>query len=158
MPDNAPTATDTTLTADLWARLTEALGMAADANPETVVVAVEELTIAPGSENAVAAAAVLASAGRSALDQLRADAEQGRVLAAAARKRDITDKVEIAFRRGAITVPDKKHWTALIEADPTKADVLASLPNEFAVNLSEKGYGMGNEGEDDIVDAAPWFR
>lgn len=148
---------DVTLPEALWTRLTEALGMAADANPETVVVAVEELTIAPGSENAVAAAAVLASAGRDALDQLRADAEQGRVLASAMRKRDVEDKVSAAARRGAITPADKKHWTALIEADPTKADVLASLPDEFAVPLTEIGHGQGGE-DDGITETAPWFR
>lgn len=150
---------DVTLPEALWTRLTEALGMAADANPETVVVAVEELTIAPGSENAVAAAAVLASAGRGALEQLRADAEQGRVLAAAMHKRDIGDKVSAAVQRGAITPADKPHWLAVLEVDPSKADVLASLPNEFAVNLTEKGYGVNDDdNHDDLIEAAPWFR
>lgn len=157
MADTA-TATETTLSAELWGRLTESLGLAADTAAETVVVAVEELTIAPGSENAVAAAAVLASAGRNALDQLKADAEQGRVLAAAARKRDITDLLTDSMRRGKIPPSREKHWFNLIEADPTMADTLASIPDN-TIPMKEIGYGTGDDfGDNDVVETAPWFR
>ncbi|MFG1785689.1 hypothetical protein ACGFIU_24920 [Rhodococcus oryzae] len=149
---------DTTVPEALWARLLEALGLAADTDPETVIVAVEELTLAPGSENAVAAAAVLASAGRDALDQLRADAEQGRAIAAAAKKREVTDKVHASIHRGAIPPARKQHWIDLIEADPTMADTLASIPDD-TIPLREIGHGVDPDaGGDDLIEAATWFR
>lgn len=147
---------DITLTEDLWTRLTEALGLDADTAPETVVVAVEELTLAPGSENVVAAAAALASAGRDALDQLKADAEQGRRLAAAAQKREIDDLLNDAMRRGKIPPSRREHWFNLLSADPAMRVTLAAIPDN-TIPVQEIGHD-GDGIDKDIVEPTPWFR
>ncbi|WP_433608741.1 hypothetical protein [Prescottella agglutinans] len=149
--------TDVTLPEALWTRLTEALGLEPDTEPETVVVAVEELTLAPASENAVAAAAALASAGRDALDQLKADAEQGRILAAAAKKRDITDLLTDAMRRGKIPPSREKHWFNLLSADPAMRETLEAIPDN-TIPVKEIGHDGDGVGGTEVVEPAGWFR
>lgn len=147
--------TDTTITAELWIRLTEALGLPVEVDPETAVVALEDLVTAPTDAATVAAAAGLSTLSAAEVEALRKGAEQSRVLAAAAARRDITDKVMAAARRGAITTADQKHWIAVLEVDPSKATVLASIRDQFAVPLSE----IGHAGEGASGDAgADWLR
>ncbi|WP_194786683.1 hypothetical protein [Mycobacteroides abscessus] len=52
------------------------------------------------------------------------------------------------------TAPRRKHWVTLIEADSAMADVLAAIPNETAVPMTEIGHSA-----DDIAtaDKPPWF-
>lgn len=141
------------LTDDLWKRLAEALGLTTDADAETLVLTVEDVVTAPEPKpEDIAAAAGLDPA---TLTQLRHDAEQGRVLAAAARRREITDKVSTAVRRGAIAPARVQHWTTAIESDPTMADTLASLPDQFAVPLASIGHSDDPGG--DLVEQAAWF-
>lgn len=142
------------LTSELWNRLTEALGLPEPADDETVVSTVEDLVTKPEPKpEDIAAAAGLDPA---TLTQLRSDAEQGRVLAAAARKREVTDVVHAAAQAGKITASRIPHWVTMIEADPAMADTLASIPNEFAVPLTAIGHGL--EAEREVAEQAEWFR
>lgn len=145
---------DTTVPETTWAALLESLGLPVDADPETVLATVEDLVTTPEpTAKEVAAAAGL---DETALAQLRHDAEQGRVIAAAARKRDVAEKVTAAVSRGAITPSRREHWITAIEADPLMADTLASLPDELAVPLTEIGHGQDKP--DEVVEPAAWFR
>ncbi|MDV8065544.1 hypothetical protein R4P64_03400 [Rhodococcus sp. IEGM 1366] len=152
--------TDTAVTEDLWTRILEALALPAEADVETVVAALEDLvTTPPADPKAVAAAAGLTALDPAVVAQLQSDAQQGRVLAAAARKREVTDQVDAALRRGAITPARRQHWIDNIEADPVMASTLAKIPNEFAIALTPIGHGVGDDDKGgDIVEPAPWFR
>jgi hypothetical protein len=46
----------------------------------------------------------------------------------------------------------------LIAADPGMADVLAAVPNETAVPITEIGHGVDTEGTGELADADAWFR
>jgi len=149
---------DITVTEEQWKHILEALGLPADADVDTAVAALEDLvTTPPADPEAVAAAAGLTALAPSVVAQLRADAEQGRVLAAAAKERDIKDLVDASFRRGAITPARREHWMTMIKADPTMADTLAKIPDHFAVPLVELGHSLDKEDEN-ITEPAPWFR
>ncbi|QII05900.1 hypothetical protein BH93_11420 [Rhodococcoides fascians A25f] len=144
---------DTTVPEATWTALLEALALPADAAVDTVLAAVEELVTAPEpTPEQVAAAAGLDP---TALAQLRHDAEQGKVIAAAEQTRQVRAKVEDAVARGAIAPSRIQHWVTAITADPTMADTLASIPNELAVPLSEAGHGQEHE---EVVQEAAWFR
>ena len=148
--------TDTTVAEALWTRVLEALALPADADVETVVAALEDLvTTPPADPKAVAAAAGLTALDPAVVEQLKADAEQGRTIAAAAAKREVTEKVAAAVRRGAITPARSQHWIELISADPVMASTLEKLPNELAVPMAEAGHGQGAE---ELVETAEWFR
>jgi hypothetical protein len=60
------------------------------------------------------------------------------------RRQDEKAKVEAAvddaIEKGKITPGRRKHWVELLSCDPGIADVLASIPNETAVALSEIGH------------------
>lgn len=142
------------LTDELWKRLSEALGLPEDADAETLVATVEDLVTKPEPKpEEIAAAAGLDPA---TVSQLRYDAEQGRVLAAAARKREVTDVVQAALSKGKITAARRSHWITMIEADPAMADTLASIPDQFAVPLTEIGHGVDADRE--IIEQGEWFR
>lgn len=143
-----------TLTDEQLTAATEALGLDADADGDAIVAAIEELATAPEGEPAPAPTPGAQNSAE--MEQLRADAQQGRILAAEARKREVTDKVSAALRRGAITTARKQHWINVIEADPAMADALAKLPDNFAVPLTEIGHGV--ESGDQLVERADWFR
>lgn len=111
----------------------------------------------PAKPSTVAAAA--AKAGLEVLDTatvaaLRHDAAQGRQLATAAAHAKVEASVDDAIAKGKITAPRRKHWVTLIEADPAMADVLAAIPNETAVPITEIGHSA-----DDIAtaDKPAWF-
>ncbi len=88
--------------------------------------------------------------------RLVAEATEGRRLKAAAAKAKVEASVDDAISKGKITPARKKHWVILISADPGMGEVLASVPNETAVPLSEVGHGQ--TGGDDLVESAEWFR
>ena len=88
------------------------------------------------------------------LTALRTDAQEGRRVAAAARKADIEAKVEAAVNRGALTPGRRKAWVDLITADPALADVLAKVPDEAVVPLSEVGHATDTT---DLAQPAGWF-
>ncbi|WP_318263132.1 hypothetical protein [Mycolicibacterium goodii] len=48
--------------------------------------------------------------------------------------------VDEAVTKGKITPARRKHWVELITADPGMADVLAAVPAETAVPMSEVGH------------------
>ncbi|OZF44272.1 MULTISPECIES: phage protease [Nocardiaceae] len=120
-------------------RLLEAVGLTTDVtDAETVVLAVEDLATAP-----VDAAAVAAKTGGLVIDPtvyetLRSEAERGRAVAAAAATREREQAVNAAVSKGAIPPARKAHWMTVLEADPTMAKVLASMPN--VIPLDELGH------------------
>ncbi|WP_128646336.1 phage protease [Rhodococcus sp. BS-15] len=120
-------------------RLMEALGLKPDeTDAEVVVLAVEDLATAP-----VDAAAVAAKTGGLVIDPtvyetLKAEAERGRTVAAAAATREREQAVNAAITKGAIPPARKAHWMTVLEADPTMAKVLASMPN--VIPLEELGH------------------
>lgn len=88
------------------------------------------------------------------LAALRRDAAEGRQIKAAAQRQQIEATVAEAITKGKITASRRKHWIDLITADPAMADVLASVPDETAVPLSEIGHGLGDEENHPRTD---WF-
>lgn len=86
---------------------------------------------------------------------LRRDAAEGRKIAAAAAKAKVEAAVDDAVNNGKITPGRRKHWVSLIEADPGMADVLAAVPNETAVPLSEVGHAADTSR--DLAEAGQWF-
>jgi hypothetical protein len=89
-------------------------------------------------------------------ESLRSDAQEGRRIAAAAAKAKIEQQVDDAVNRGKITAARRTHWATLIEADPGMADVLAAVPNETAIPMSELGHSADtNSG--DLAEASLWF-
>jgi hypothetical protein len=87
----------------------------------------------------------------------KADTEQGRVLAAAAKKRDIDDLVTDSVRRGKIPPSRAQHWTNLIAADPTMAATLSSIADN-TLPIKELGYAGSQDDKDELVEPAAWFR
>lgn len=152
-----------TLTDEQSTELLDTLGLPADTtDPALVLDTVKDLAaqaegVDPAKPSTVAAAA--AKAGLEVLDTatvaaLRHDAAQGRQLAAAAAHAKVEASVDDAIAKGKITAPRRKHWVTLIEADPAMADVLAAIPNETAVPMTEIGHSA-----DDIAtaDKPAWF-
>jgi hypothetical protein len=78
-------------------------------------------------------------------EAVRRDAAEGRKIEAA---------VDDAVDTGKITPARRKHWVELIAADPGTAEVLAAVPNETAVPMSEVGHSADNS---DLAEPAPWF-
>lgn len=127
-------------------RLLEATSLGADVtDPEAVVLAVEDMATTP-----VDAATVAAKTGGLVIDPvayetLKSEAERGRTVAAAAATREREQAVTAAIQKGAIPPARKAHWMTVLEADPTMAKVLASMPN--VIPLTEIGHA--NPGGDD---------
>jgi hypothetical protein len=146
------------------AALLEALGLPADSTDVDLVVqtaqdlAAQVEALDPAKPASVAAAAARNGCevlDKDTADALRRDAQAGRQIAAAAAKARIETAVDKAVDRGAITVARKRHWIALLEADPAMEQVLAAVPDELAVSLSEVGHSADNTG--DLAEASPWF-
>lgn len=139
---------------DQAAALLEALGLPTDTNDvsliaDTVKDAATASTAETAQPSAVAAAARRVGLGvmdSDSMEALKRDAAEGRQIKAAAAKQRIEASVDDAITKGKITPARRKHWVALIEADPEMADVLASTPDETAVPMSEMGHGVGNDG------------
>ena len=152
--------TETTVSAELWKTLTEALGLPEDADAETVVAAVEDVVTTPDLDPAkaatVAAAAGLTMVDPDSLAALQRDAKRGRELIVEAARRDVETDVDKAIQRGAITPARKKHWVTLCAADPEMRKTLAAMPSDMAVPMTEVGHGQS--GDEGIVERADWFR
>lgn len=102
---------------------------------------VQELDPAkPATVRSAAARAGLDVIDKPTLESLRRDAASGRQAAAAAAKAKVDGVVADAVNKGKITASRSKHWVSLIEADPGMAEVLAAVPDETAVPLSEAGH------------------
>lgn len=154
-----------TFTDEQTTKLLETIGAPADTtDPEAILAVIEDLAkqAADNTDSAdPAPSAVAASAKRIGLDvidtdtltALRADAAEGRQIKAAAAKAKIEGQVDDAIKAGKITPARRKHWFDLISADPGMADVLASVPAETAVPISEIGHATEPADE-----AAEWFR
>jgi hypothetical protein len=147
------------------ASLLEALGLPADTDDLDLIVAtVVDLAaqvagMTPEQPSSVAAAARrhgMEVIDTDTADALRRDAQAGRQIAAAAAKAKVEAAVSDAVDRGKITPARRKHWVSLIEADPAMADVLAAVPNETAVPLSELGHSMDGA-QDDLAERGAWF-
>lgn len=155
-----------TFTDEQTTRLLELIGAPADTSDvEAILAVIDDLAkqaVEAGDDakpSEVAAAAKrlgLEAIDADTLTALRNDAAEGRQIKAAAAKAKIEGQVDDAIQHGKITVGRRKHWVDLIAADPGMADVLASVPNETAVPLSEIGHGQGADGEP--IEEAAWFR
>ena len=88
-------------------------------------------------------------------DVLRADAAEGRRVAAAAAKAKVEAAVDDAVTNDKIAPARRKHWVSLIEADPGMGDVLAAVPSETAVPMSEVGHSADDTR--DQARTAEWF-
>ena len=79
-------------------------------------------------------------------ESLRRDAAEGRRIAAAAAaaKAKVEAAVDNAIDRGKVRLARRKHWIELIAPDPGMADVLAGIPDETAVPLSEAGHSSSS--------------
>ncbi|QUD82090.1 hypothetical protein J8M97_20500 [Gordonia polyisoprenivorans] len=158
-----------TLTEEQTAKLFELLGLPPDTDPTDIdailaVIAdlVKQATEAPDGDtskpSAVAAAAKrlgLEAIDVDTLTALRTDAAEGRRIKAAAAKAKVEGQVDDAIKTGKIAASRRGHWVTLIQADPGMADVLASIPNETAVPLTEVGHAK--EPNDDFAEESAWF-
>lgn len=151
-------------TDDQAATLLDDLGLPTDTTDvETVLAAVADLAAREAGLDAAKPSTVAAAARKAGLEvvdaptlaSLKHDAQEGRKLAAAAARQKIEAAVDEAVSKGRITAARKKHWVTLIEADPGMADVLASVPNETAVPMSEVGHSL--EPADAGADQPAWF-
>lgn len=145
------------------AALLDALGLPADTiDIDTILATVTDaVSGAPVDAKPSAVAAAAKRAGLEVIDNdtltaLRADAAEGRQIKAAADRQKVEDAVSAAISKGKITAGRRKHWVDLIAADPGMADVLASVPDETAVPLTEIGHSISNEDGSANRDAG-WF-
>ncbi|MEV6096037.1 phage protease [Nocardia sp. NPDC051981] len=155
-----------TFTDEQQAKLFDLLGLPPETDPadiEGILAVVGDLASqaqgASGKPSDVAAAAKrhgLEAVDTATMTALRADAAEGRRLIAAAAKAKVEGAVDDAIRHGKITPARRKHWVDLITADNAMADVLASVPNETAVPMTELGHGQTIDG-DGITDTPVWF-
>jgi hypothetical protein len=149
---------------DQTAALLDALGLPADTDdPQLVIDTAVDLAAQLGDPSKPSAIAASAKhAGLEVIDTdtaaaLRRDAAEGRKIAAAAAKAkvEVEAAVSDAVDKGKITPARRNHWVTLIDADPGMAEVLAAVPAQTAVPLSEVGHATDNTG--DLAEAAPWF-
>lgn len=144
-------------TTDQWTRMTEALGLAPDADPETIVATIEDLVTTPTDPSTVtaarASAAGLVQVDPGTLASLRADAGQARELRAAAAVRDRTQVVGDAVRAGKIAPARRQHWMTVLAADPGAVETLATLP----AGLIPVDGEIGHASEGGAVEPAKWF-
>ncbi|MCV7076980.1 hypothetical protein [Mycobacterium szulgai] len=145
------------------AALLEALGLPADTTDAQLVVdtvidlAAQAAEMTPEKPSTVAAAA--RKAGLEVIDTatlaaLREDASNGRQMAAAAKAQKIEAAVDDAIAKGKITAPRKRHWVTLCANDEAMLEVLAAVPNETAVPLTELGHSTG---VDKDANEPAWF-
>lgn len=145
--------------------LLDALGLPQDtSDPELVIATAKDLAAQAAGINAEKPSTIAAAAKRHGLDlvdhdtheTLKRDAAEGRRIKAAAERQRIEAAVDAAVNKGKITMARRKHWVTLIEADPAMADVLAAVPNETAVPMTEVGHSADTSG-DDLAEAGRWF-
>ncbi len=146
-----------------YGAIIQLLGLDDTATPADVLNAVQDLAngeaAAAGKPSAVAASA--RRLGFALLDaeqvaKLRRDAVEGqRVVAKVAEERR-EHVVFAAVKRGAITAGRRKHWLALLAADPEMEKVLASTPSNTAVPISELGHSAAIDGWEDPANLAAY--
>ncbi|EFG75193.1 hypothetical protein HMPREF0591_4871 [Mycobacterium parascrofulaceum ATCC BAA-614] len=142
------------------------LGLPEDTDDLTLVIdTVKDVTRDPMQvPNDASASQVAAAAKKHGLELLDADslaalkqdAEEGRRIVAAAAQAKVEATVDDAVNKGKITAARRKHWVTLIQADPGMADVLAAIPDETAVPLSEMGHSA-DTGAGNLAEQAIWF-
>lgn len=140
------------------AQLLQLIGLPEDTTDlDTIHAAVADMAKADGGD-AVAAAkrAGLATIDPDSLVQLRADAQRGRDLAAAAAKHEVEQTVESAIKAGKIPVARRGHWITLITNDKGMGEVLASMPDDL-IPMNEIGHNHPGEDEG-LAERADWFR
>jgi hypothetical protein len=91
------------------------------------------------------------------VDTLRAEAESGRRLAAAANASRIAAMVEDAVKRGKIAPARRNHWQNLIAKDPAMADYLNGLPDNM-LPVAEVGHGNNPDPAFDLLGEPEWYR
>ena len=143
------------------------LGLPEDTDDADLVIeTVRDAILPPPTGDDTAPSAVAAAAKRHGLEvidvdtktSLERDSAELRRVKAAAKQADIDAKVDAAVDRGAITPSRKKHWVQLLDADPRMHDVLASIPNETAIALSEIGHASAESDTQLTPDGVPhWF-
>ncbi|MCA4997735.1 hypothetical protein HWD35_23735 [Tsukamurella tyrosinosolvens] len=145
-----------------WGALLASLGLAHEASMDEVIAAVTDLATneaaTVGKPSAIAAAAGrigMTVIDRDSLTALKAQAVEGAQIKAAAAKAEVEAAVDDAVRQGKITRGRRKHWITLCAADPAMKSVLASIPRETAVPMSEIGHSVD---VDDDGDAPGWVR
>lgn len=144
------------------AALLELLGLPAETTDIDTILDTVKDAISPtdGKPSEVAAAAKRAGLeviDNDTLTALRTEAAEGRQIKAAAARQQIEASVGDAIEKGKITPGRRKHWIDLITADPGMADVLAGVPNETAVPMTEIGHGVGSDGAPGQPDRDQWF-
>lgn len=146
------------------AKLLELLGLPADTKAEDIdgiLAVVDDLAkqAADGAKPSEIAAAAkrigLDTIDADSLEALHRDATEGRQIKAAEAKKKIETTVDDAIGKGKIIAARRKHWVDLISADPGMGEVLASVPNETAVPMSELGHSTEPDG---TTEEAEWFR
>lgn len=100
-----------------------------------MVLTVEDLATTPTDAASVAAKTGGLVIDPAVYETLKSEAERGRAVAAAAAPRDREQAVNT---KGAISPARKQHWMTVLEADPTIAKGLASMPN--VILLEEIGH------------------
>lgn len=152
-----------TFTDEQIAALLEAVGLPADTDdPQLVVDTVADLAAQAAGMNPEQPSTVAAAARRHGLElvdhdtheALKRDAAEGRKIAAAAARAKVEAAVDDAVTKGKITPARRKHWVELITADSGMADVLAAMPAETAVPMSEVGHAADTTNGDD---SGGWF-
>jgi hypothetical protein len=144
------------------AALIEALALPAETDDIALILAtVADLAAQAAGMNPEKPSTVAAAARKAGLEvvdtdtlaTLRHDAAEGRKIAAAAAQQKIEATVEDAISKGKITPARRKHWVTLILADPGMGEVLASVPNETAVPMTEIGHSL----EPELAESSAWF-
>ena len=110
----------------------------------------------PSDVAAAAARAGLAVTDSDSYARLQAEAAEGQQIKAAAAAAKIEASVRDAVAKGKITPARRKHWVTLISADQGMEQVLASVPAETAVPMSEVGHS--HDDPNDVTEPAEWFR
>jgi hypothetical protein len=154
-----------TFTDDQPAALLDMLGLPADTTDvDTVLATIQDCATDEQSEGDMAKPSAVAAAAKrigfevieaASLELLRRGATEGRQLKAAVERQDIETTVDEVIRKGKIAASRRKHWVSLIGADPGMAEVLASVPDETAMPMTEIGHGVANE--DGLAESAEWF-
>lgn len=134
------------------ATLLELLGLPADTDDIDTVQATVKDAVTPtdGKPSEVAAAAKRAGLeviDGDTLSALRNEAAEGRQIKAAAAREKIEAAVGDAITKGKITPSRRDHWINLITHDAEMANVLASVPDETAVPMTEIGHGIDALGQ-----------
>lgn len=136
-----------------------ALSLEDTATVEDIVAAVQAL-IDAGAAGTTAAAARRLPDGVTTIDSevlatLQANAALGRAAAERQEREDRERVVDAALSKGKITPARRGHYLKLMAADPKgTAELLDGLPDEIAVPISEIGHAAASESSSEELD---WF-